>query len=126
MTESVVPRLNRKAISTSISMAFSLFLPTVFTIILLYADLNTNDLCFEWQHHNNTVPSSVIRIRVVGRSVEAVIINLWFPLTAVVLFELKDFKLRFLPVLYIAFTYLFTYFARIWCLGYAHVLQISC
>ena len=93
----------QKAIWTSISMAFSLFLPTVFTILLLYADLNTNDLCFEWQHHNNTVPSSVIRIRVIGRSAEVLIINLWFPLTAVILFGWKDFKLRFLPVLYIAF-----------------------
>ena len=95
----------RKAIWTSISMAFSLFLPTVFTILLLYADLNTNDLCFEWQHHNNTVPSSVIRIRAIGRSVEVLIINLWFPLTAVILFGWKDFKLRFFPVLYIAFIF---------------------
>ena len=95
----------RKAIWTSISMAFSLFLPTAFTIMFLYADLNTNDLCFEWQHHNNTVPSSVIRMRVIGRSVEVLIINLWFPLTAVILFGWKDFKLRFLPVLYIAFIF---------------------
>ena len=93
----------RKAIWASISMAFSVLLPTAFTIILLYADLNTNDLCFEWQHHNNTVPLSVIRIRLIGRSVEVLIINLWFPLTAVILFGWKDFKLRFLPVLYIAF-----------------------
>ena len=86
-------------------MAFSLFLPAVFTIILLYADLNANDLCFEWQHHNNTIPSSVIRIRAIGISVEVLIINLWFPLTAVILVGLKDFKLRFLPVLYIAFIF---------------------
>ena len=95
----------RKAIWASVSMAFSLILPTAFSIILLYADLNTNDLCFEWQHHNNTVPSSVIRIRVIGRSVEVLIINLWFPLTAVILVGWKDFKLRFLPVLYIAFIF---------------------
>ena len=95
----------RKAIWASISMAFSLLLPTAFTIILLYADLNTNDLCFEWQHHNNTVPSSVIRIRAIGRSVEVLIINLWFPLTAVILFGWRDFKLKFLSVLYIAFIF---------------------
>ena len=95
----------QKAIWTSISMAFSLILPTAFTILLLYADLNTNNLCFEWQHHNNTVPSSVIRIRAIGRNVEVLIINLWFPLTAVILVGWKDFKLRFLPVLYIAFIF---------------------
>ena len=95
----------RKAIWASISMAFFLFLPTAFTIMFLYADLNTNDLCFEWQHHNNTVPSSVIRIRVIGRSVEVLIINLWFPLTSVILFGWKDFKQKFLTVLYIAFIF---------------------
>ena len=92
----------QKAIWASISMAFSLFLPTAFTIMFLYADLNTNDL---WQHHNNTAPSSVIRIRVIGRSVEMLIINLWFPLTSVILFGWKDFKLRFVTVLCIAFIF---------------------
>ena len=95
----------QKAIWASVSMAFSLFLPTAFTIILLYADLNTNDLCFEWQHHNNTVPLSVIRIRDIGRIVEVLIFNLCFPLTAVILFGWKDFKLRFINVFYIAFIF---------------------
>ena len=95
----------RKAIWTSISMAFSLFPPTAFTIMFLYIDLNTTDLCIEWQHHNNTVPLSVMRIRVIGRSVEAVIINLWLPLSAVILFGWKVFKLRFINVFYIAFIF---------------------
>ena len=95
----------RKAIWTSISMAFSLFLPTAFSIIFLYVDLNTHNLCIEWQHHNNTVPSSVIRIRAIGRSVVVVIINLWFPLTAVFLFGWKDFRLRYFSVFYIAFIF---------------------
>ena len=95
----------RKAAWASISMAFCLFPPSAFAIILFYFDLNTNDLCIEWQHHNNTVPFSVIRIRVIGRIVQVLIINLCFPLTAVILFGWKDFKLRFLPVLYIAFIF---------------------
>ena len=86
-------------------MAFSLILPTAFAIIFLNVDLNTTDLCVEWQHHNNTVPLSVTRIRVIGRCVEAVIINIWFPLSAVILFGWKDFKLRFINVLYIAFIF---------------------
>ena len=95
----------RKAIWTSISMAFSLFLPTAFTIMFLYVDLNTADLCLEWQHHNNTVPLSVMRIRAIGESLEVLIMNLWFPLTAVILFGWKDFKLRFFSVFYIAFIF---------------------
>ena len=95
----------RKAIWASISMAFSLILPTAFTIMFLYVDLNTADLCIQWQRHNNTVPFSVMQIRAIGISVEVLLINLWFPLTAVILFDWKDFKLRFLPVLYIAFIF---------------------
>ena len=73
--------------------------------MFLYVDLNTANLCVDWQHHNNTVPLSVMRIRVIGESVEVLIINLAFPLTAVILFGWKDFKLRFLPVLYITFIF---------------------
>ena len=95
----------RKAIWASISMAFSLFLPTAFTIMFLYVDLNTTDLCIEWQHRCDTVPLSVMRIRVIGRSLETVIFYLWFPLTAVIVFGWKVFKLRFINVLYIAFIF---------------------
>ena len=95
----------RKAIWASISMAFSLFPPTAFAIIFLYVDLNTTDLCIEWRHHNNTAPLSVMRIRVIGESLEAVIIYLWFPLTVVIVFGWKVFKLRFINVLYIAFIF---------------------
>ena len=95
----------RKAIWASISMALSLILPTVFTIMFIFVDLNTADLCIQWQRHNSNVPFSVMRIRAIGISVEVLIINLWFPLTAVILFGWKDFKLRFLSVLYIAFIF---------------------
>ena len=95
----------RKAIWTSISMAFSLFPSTAFTIMFLYIDLNTTDLCVEWQHHNNTVPLSVMRIRVIGRSVETVIFYLWFPLSAVILFGWKVFKLRFFAIFYTTFIF---------------------
>ena len=95
----------RKAIWASISMALSLILPTAFTIMFIFVDLNTADLCIQWQRHNSNVPFSVMRIRAIGISVEVLIINLWFPLTAVILFGWKDFKLRFLPVLYIAFIF---------------------
>ena len=95
----------RKALWTTISMTLAIFPPTTFIIMFLYVDLNTTDLCVEWQNDNNTVPLSVKRIRVIGDSVEAIIINLWFPVTAVVLFGWKKFKLRFLSTFYIAFIF---------------------
>ena len=96
---------SRKAVSTSIGMAFSLFPPTLFIILFLYVDLNTADLCIEWQYLNNTAPLSVIRIRVTGVVVEILIMYCLLPLTAVLLFGWKDFKRRFFPVLYIAFIF---------------------
>ena len=95
----------RKAVSASISMAFSLVPPTVFAILFIYVIFNTADLCREWQHHNNTVPLSVIRIRVIGTIAEVLIINFWLPLTAVILFGWNDFKRGFSRVLYVAFVF---------------------
>ena len=96
---------SRKAVSASISMAFSLVPPTVLTILFLYVVLNTADLCREWEHHNSTVPLSVIRIRVIGTIAEVLIINFWLPLTAVILFGWNDFKRGFSRVLYVAFVF---------------------
>ncbi|CAB3993390.1 Hypothetical predicted protein [Paramuricea clavata] len=96
---------SRKSLWTTLSVTFAIFPSTVFIIRFLYVDLNTTDLCLEWQYHNNTLPFSVKRLRVIGDSVEAVIINLWFPLTSVVLFGWKEFKLRFLSTFYVAFIF---------------------
>ena len=96
---------SRKSLWTTLSVTFAIFPSTVFIIGFLYVDLNTTDLCLEWQYHNNTLPFSVKRLRVIGDSVEAVITNLWFPLTSVVLFGWKEFKLRFLSTFYVAFIF---------------------
>ncbi|CAB4021475.1 Hypothetical predicted protein [Paramuricea clavata] len=87
----------RRSLWTTLSITVAMFVPTAFTMAFLYADLNTTDLCLEWQSHNNTLPFSVKRLRVIGDSVEAVIANLWFPLTMVVVFGWKEFKLRCPP-----------------------------
>ena len=69
--------------------------------MFLYFDLNTSNLCMEWVYHNKTLPFSVKRLRVIGESVETILINLWFPLGIVVLFGWKEFKPRFLSTFYI-------------------------
>ena len=121
----------RRSLWTTLSITCAIVVPTAFTMAFLYIDLNTTDLCLEWQYHNNTLPFSVKRLRVIGDSVDITITNLWFPLTVVVLFGWKEFKLRFLSTFYVAFifgetTVIYYLFASIWCLRYAHVLQISC
>ena len=84
----------RKSSWTSLCITFAIFPSTAFIIAFLYLDLNTTDLCQEWQYRNNT-----------GDSVEAVIINLWFPLTIIVLFGWKKFRRRFFSTFYVAFIF---------------------
>jgi hypothetical protein len=95
----------RKSSWTSLCITFAIFPSTAFIIAFLYLDLNTTDLCQEWQYRNNTLPPSVKRFRVIGDSVEAVIINLWFPLTIIVLFGWKEFRRRFFSTFYVAFIF---------------------
>ncbi|CAB3993388.1 Hypothetical predicted protein [Paramuricea clavata] len=95
----------RRSLWTTLRITFAIFIPTTLTLAFLFIDLNTTDLCLEWQYHNNTLPFSVKRLRLIGDSVEAVITNLWFPLTMVVLFGWKEFKLRFLSTFYVAFIF---------------------
>jgi hypothetical protein len=90
---------------TTLAIAVAMIPSTAVIMAFLYLDLNTSDLCLDWQHHNNTLPFSVKRLRVIGDSVEAVITNLWFPLTSVVLFGWEEFKRRYLSTFYVAFIF---------------------
>ena len=94
-----------KSLLTTLTVTVAMIPSTAVIMAFLYVDLNTTDLCLEWQYHNNTLPFSVKRLRVIGDSVEAVITNLWFPLTSVVLFGWEEFKLRFLSTFYVAFIF---------------------
>ena len=94
-----------KSFSTSLSITLAIFPPTALIIFFVYLDLNTNDLCMEWEFHNHSLPFSQKRFRVIGHSVELIITNLWFPLTAVILFGWKEFKQLFLSTFYIAFIF---------------------
>ena len=95
----------RGSLWTTLTITCAMFVPTAFIMAFLYIDLNTTDLCLEWQYHNNTLPFSVKRFRVIGDNVGVMITNLWFPLTMVVLFGWKEFKLRFLSTFYVGFIF---------------------
>ncbi|CAB4043439.1 Hypothetical predicted protein, partial [Paramuricea clavata] len=83
----------RRSLWTTLRITCAMFVPTAFTMAFLFIDLSTTDLCLEWQYHDNSLPFSVKRLRLIGHSFEITIINLWFPLTMVVLFGWKEFKL---------------------------------
>ena len=92
-----------RSLQTTLRISFAIFPSTALILAFLYFHLKTSDLCLEWQSHNNTLPRTVNRFRVIGDGIEAVINNLWFPLTIVVLFGWNEFKQKFLYTFHVGF-----------------------
>ena len=75
----------------------------LFAIGLVYFKLNTSDLCFEWKHHNNSIPSFVTRWQLIGQDIDAMFINIWFPVTLALLFGWNEFKSNYISTLWVGF-----------------------
>ena len=75
----------------------------LFAIGLVYFKLNTGDLCFEWKHHNNSISSFVRRWQLIGEDIDAIFLNLWFPMTLALLFGWKEFKSNYISTLWVGF-----------------------
>ena len=75
----------------------------LFAIGLVYFQLNTSNLCFEWQHHNNSIPSFVTRWQLIGEDIGVIFLNIWFPVTLALLFGWKEFKSNYISTLWVGF-----------------------
>ena len=75
----------------------------LFTVGLVYYELNIGELCFEWKHHNNSISSSAMRWQLIGADIDAIPINVWFPVTLSLLFGWKEFKSNFISTLWVGF-----------------------
>ena len=74
-----------------------------FDIGLVYFKLNTGDLCFEWKHHNNSISSFVTRWQLIGEDIDAMFLNIWFPVTLALLFGWNEFKSNNISTLLVGF-----------------------
>ena len=81
-----------RSLKTNLSITFAVFPLAVIPIILLYFDLRTSDLCFEWRSHNHSEPFGVTRLKLIGDYVQGVLLGFWFPTTMVILFGWNEFK----------------------------------
>ena len=90
----------RKSLGATLGMTLVMLSLSAFAIAFVYFDLSTTDVCVEWQY--SALSLSKKRLRVIGESVKAVLINLSFPLTIAVLFGWKKFKLKFFSTFFIA------------------------
>ena len=75
----------------------------LFAIGLVYFKLNTSDLCFEWKHHNNSISSFVTRWQLIGEDIDAMFLNIWFPVTLALLFGWNEFKSNYISTLWVGF-----------------------
>ena len=92
----------RRSVHVNIGLLLAVVLLGLVTIGLVYLDLNTTNSCIEWRHFNHSTPSSVKVLRIIGTSITAVPLFVWFPITAAMLWGLKEFRKNYLSCLCVA------------------------
>ena len=92
----------RKSLGANLGITFAASLLAVLAIVLVYFELLSSTLCYEWEHRSkNTIPLRVFKRRLILDQVEDVFLNLWFPATLVLLFGWMEFKKHYLSTFYI-------------------------
>ena len=94
------------SIWTSVTILVAALPLGLFATALLFADLNSVNLCSEWIERNGyRVDGAALRWRLVGDIVEDFGLFLWFPLTMIFLFGWKEFKANYLIILFLCSTF---------------------
>ena len=70
-------------------------------ILLLYHDLNTTNLCFEWNHRFDNLSTQILRWKVFGEVIQDIPINLWFAATMALLFGWREFRSNYNSTMYV-------------------------
>ena len=95
-----------ESLGRSFQLNFVLLLAVVLlglvTIVLVYVDLNTTNSCIEWKHYNHSTPSTIKMLQIIGTSLSALPLYLWIPVSAAMLWGLKDFKDNHLSCLFVS------------------------
>ena len=92
----------RKSLGANLGITFAASLLAVLAIVLVYFELISSTLCYEWKHRSkNMIPLSVFKRRLISDQLEDVFLNLWFPATLVLLFGWMEFKKHYLSTFYI-------------------------
>ena len=93
------------SIWTSVTILIAALPLGLFATVLLFADLNTVNLCSERiQHKALRVDKAVLRWRLVGDVTEDLGLFFWFPSTMIFLFGWKQFKTNYVVLLLLCFS----------------------
>ena len=89
----------RRSFQVNLILLLAVISLGLMTIVLVYVDLNTTNACITWRNYNHSVPSTVKVLEIIGSSFTALPVFLWIPVTAVMLWGLKEFKKNHLSCL---------------------------
>jgi hypothetical protein len=90
----------RRSFQVNFLLLLAVVLLGVITITLVYVDLNTTNSCIKWRYYNHRIPSTVKVLQIIGTSLTALPLYLWFPVSAVMLWGFKEFKNNYLSCLF--------------------------
>ena len=76
---------------------------TLLAIAFIYLELNTKNLCHQWEQNYHSIPLSVLECRLIGDETEDIVMNLWFPATLALLFGWIELKLNYFSTLLLGF-----------------------
>lgn len=92
-----------RSLQANITIIVAVFPIGLIGIAVLYLDLNSTDLCLQWKHKYNSVPLAAIRWNLIGLNVLTTLVNLWFPITLVMLFGWAEFRSNHILTLYVGY-----------------------
>ena len=91
-----------RSLQANAGLLLGVFVLGLFTISLVYVDLNTSDSCVVWKHSKHSVPPMLKKIQTAESCVATIPLYTWFPVSIALLWGIKEFKRNYLPCLYIA------------------------
>ena len=91
----------KRSLKANVAILVSAFFLGLLGMFMLYVNLNTTNLCFEWSQRFGNLPSHMLRWSLIGEIIQAIILNLGFSLTMMVLFGWYEFKSQYMSTLLI-------------------------
>ena len=82
----------RRSFQVNFVLLLSVVLLGLITVTLVFVDLNTTNSCIEWRHRSHTVSQTRKALQILGKSISAIPLYLWFPASVAMLWGWEEFK----------------------------------
>ena len=82
----------RRSFQVNFVLLLSVVLLGLITVTLVFVDLNTTNSCIEWRHRNQTLSQTRKVLQILGTTISAIPLYLWFPASVAMLWGLEEFR----------------------------------